>query len=146
MASAKVALIQGIIGSLRLYAAWTLLASFYFGMELGKRIWKVSDDFYPFTILLWGALTVFWVLGVRSTLERLSFAVPLADADTVRVKTRGILLTDIIIACISTFFGLCLVASKRIWEMYPVGAAVFGTLLLLVGFWMYRQLSALPHS
>lgn len=143
MTSAKADIIKEIIRQLKLHAAWTSLASVYFGMELGKHIWNLHDDFYPFTILLWGALTTVMVFGFRGTLVGLSLAVPLADADAVRVKTRGMFLIDVGFACISFCFGLCLGPAKHVGGMYRVGAVALGAISLLIGFLMYRAIKSL---
>ena len=115
------------------------------GLELGKHIWNVHDDFYPFTVLLWGIATVFWIFALRGGLRRLTFAVPLADADATRLKTRGILLADIGFLCISFCFGLCLAASKPVGGFYIVATVVFGVLLVLIGFLMYRAIKRLAE-
>lgn len=143
MRSANSDLIKGIISQLKQSAAWTFLAAVYFGFELGKHVWKTHDDFYPFTILLWGAMTIATVFGMRGWLVRLTFAVPLAEADATRMKMRGILVTDFGIACVSFCFGLCLVASKRVGGIYAVAAIAFGVLLLLIGFHIYRAIKRL---
>lgn len=145
MGSAKSDLINGIVSQLKLSAAWTFMASAWFGLELGKVIWKPHDDFSPYTAWLWGAFTVVTFLRIRGELVRLTFAVPLAEADATRMKTRGVLVADFGIACISFCFALCLVASKRVGGLYPLAAVVFGVLLLLIGFLMHgaiRRLSA----
>src|ERR1700721_3701003 len=89
MASENSELIKGITGQLKLSAAWTFMAAAYFGLEVGKHIWNAQDDFYPFTVLLWGAATVLNVYGMRSVLVRLALAVPLADAHATRRNTPG---------------------------------------------------------
>lgn len=143
MSSPKSDLIKGIIGVLNLSAAWTFLASTYFGMELGKVIWKPHDDFYPFSVLLWGAVSVFWVFGIHGRLVELTFAVPLAEADATRIKTRSVLVAGFGNACVSVCLGLCLIASKRVGGLYPVATAVLGVLLLLIVFLMYRAIKRL---
>src|ERR1700721_3928056 len=112
MASENSELIKGITGQLKLSAAWTFMAAAYFGLEVGKHIWNAQDDFYPFTVLLWGAATVLNVYGMRSVLVRLALAVPLADADATRMKTRGTLLAEIGLLWVSFCFGLCVVPTK----------------------------------
>jgi|ERR1700730_5448133 len=143
MSSAKSDLIKGIIGGLKLSAAWTFMASTYFGMELGRVIWKPHDDFYPFSVLLWGAVSVVWVFGIRGRLVELTLAVPLAEADATRMKTRGVLAGGFGNACVSVCLGLCLVASKRVGGLYPVATAVLGVLLLLIVFLIYRAIKRL---
>jgi hypothetical protein len=145
MVSGNSEIIKGIISQLKLSAAWTFMAAAYFGMELGKRIWNSQDDFYPFTVLLWGAATAFNVYGMRSVLVRLAFAVPLADADATRLKTRGILLADIGFLCVSFCFGLCVVPTKRVGGFYIVAAVVLALLLVLIGFLMYRAIKRLAE-
>jgi hypothetical protein len=145
MASENSELIKGIAGQLKLSVAWTFLAAAYFGMELGKHIWNVQDYFYPFPVLGWGAATVATVFGIRSALMRLAFAVPLADADATRLKSRGILLADIGFLCVSFCFGLCAVPSKRVGGLYIVAAVVLGVLLVLAGFLMYRAIKRLAE-
>ena len=87
MKSARADRLKEIISRLRLAVGWTLLAGLYCGMEMGRHIWQLNDDFYPFTILLWGAMTIFMVSMVRGNLVGLSFVVPLADADSIRMRT-----------------------------------------------------------
>ena len=145
MASENSELIKGITGQLKLCAAWTFMAAAYFGLEVGKHIWNTHDDFYPFTVLLSGAATVLNVYGMRSVLVRLAFAVPLADADATRMKTRETLLADIGLLCISFCFGLCVVPTKRVGGLYIVAAVVLGLLLVLIGFLMYRAIKRLAE-
>jgi hypothetical protein len=143
MGSAKSDLINGIISQLKLSTAWTFIASGWLGLELGKVIWKPHDDFYPFTVLLWGAMTVVMFLGIRGGLVALTFAVPLAEADATRMKTRAVLVAGFGIACISFCFALCLVASKRVGGLYPIAAVVFGMLLPLIGSLMHGVIKRL---
>ncbi len=145
MASENSELIKGITGQLKLSAAWTFLAAANFGLELGKHIWNAHDDFYPFTVLFSGGITVAMVLGLRAWLARLAFAVPLAHADATRFKTRGILLADIALLCISLCFGLCLVLSKREGGFYIVAAVLLAVVLLLIGFLIYRAIKRLAE-
>jgi hypothetical protein len=145
MNSASSELIKGITSQLKVSVAWTFLAAAYFGMELGKHIWNVQDDFYPFTVLGWGAATVATVFGIRSALMRLAFAVPLADADATRLKSRGILLADIGFVCVSFCFGFCVVPSKRVGGLYIVAVVAFGVLSALYGFLMYRAINRLAE-
>ena len=145
MASANSELIKGIAGGLKLSALWTFMAPVYFGLELGKHIWNAHDDFYPFTVLLWGAITVGMVFGLREVLMRVTFAVPLADAEATRKKTRRILLADIAFLCVSLCFGLCLIGSKQVGGLYIVAAVVFGVLLVLIGFLMHRAIKRLAE-
>lgn len=112
-------------------------------MELGWVIWKPHDDFYPFPVLLWGAVSVFSIVGIHRRLVELAFAVPLAEADATRMKTRGVLVASFGNACVSVCLGLCLAASKRVGELYPVATAVLGALLLLIVLLMYRAIKRL---
>jgi hypothetical protein len=143
MKSARADRLKEIISRLRIAAAWTLLAGFYCGMEMGRHIWQLHDDFYPFTILLWGAMTIYMVFMVRGLLVGLPLAVPLADADSIRMRTRGFLLSDIIVGCISISLGLCLGPAKHVGGMYRVGAAVLGAALLLISVLMHRAIKRL---
>jgi len=145
MASANSELIKGIAGQLKLSAAWTFLAAAYFGLELGKHIWNTHDDFYPFTVLLWGGTTIAMAFGFRGALRRLTLAVPLADAEATRMKTRGMLLADIGFLCVSFCFGLCVAGSKQVGGLYIVALVVLGVLLVLIGFLMYRAIKRLAE-
>jgi quinol-cytochrome oxidoreductase complex cytochrome b subunit len=145
MASENSELVKGIASQLKLSAMWTFIAAVYFGLELGRHIWNVHDDFYPFTVLIWGGISAVWLLGFRGGLRRLTFAVPLADADATRKKTRRIFLVDIAFLCVSLCFGLCLVGSKQVGGLYIVAAVVFGVLLVLIGFIMYRAIKRLAE-
>jgi hypothetical protein len=145
MASANSELINGIAGQLKLSTAWTFLAAAYFGMELGKHIWNAHDDFYPFTVLLWGGITIAMAFGFRGALTRLTLAVPLADAEATRTKTRGMLLADIGFLCVSFCFGLCVVPTKRVGGFYIVAAVVLGLILVLIGFLMHRAIKRLAE-
>jgi hypothetical protein len=141
--SANSDFIKGIISGFKLSAAWTFLAAIRFGVEVATAIWKPLDDFYPFNLLLWGAATVVMVFAIRGNLARLTFAVPLPEADSTRMKTHSILLANFGIACVSFCLGLCLVSSKRVGGIYTVAAIAFGVLLLLIGFLMYRAIKRL---
>jgi hypothetical protein len=143
MSSAKSDQIKGNIGGLKLSAAWTFLASARSGLEVATVIWKPLDNFYPFDLLLWGGVLVATLLVIRRRLVELTFAVPLADADATRLKTRAVLIADVGIACASFWFGLCLLASKRAGGLYPVATAVSGVLVIVIGFLIYRAIKRL---
>jgi hypothetical protein len=145
MASETSDLIKGIISRVKISAAWTFLATAWFGLEVGRIIWKPNDEFYPFTVLFWGAATILTLFGTRSVLMQLAFAVPLSEADATRTKARGILVTDLGIAGISFCFAVCMVATKRVGGFYIVAAVVFGVLLVLIGFLMHRAIKRLAE-
>jgi hypothetical protein len=143
MTTAKSDLINGIVTQTKQCAWWTVLTSVYFGSELAAAMWEPHDDFYPFGVLLLGAMTVISFLGSRGALVRLTYAVELADAGAMRTKTRKVLVSIFGAACISLSFGLFVVASKRFGGLYPVAAAVLGVLLLWIGFLMHRGIKRL---
>lgn len=143
MKTANAELIKGIFSGLKLTAAWIGLASASFGMQVGKMIWKPQDEFYPFSTLVWGAVTVAFLFGGRGALTRLTYAVPLADAEATRSKTREYLVVSFGIACASFCFGVCLVGSKRAGELCIVAAVASGALLVLIAFLMRRTIKRL---
>ncbi len=130
--------INGIVSQLNLSVWWTLLSSVYFGWEVADAMWKPHDDFYPFPILMWGALTIISFLGSRGALVQLRYAVEFAEAETTRMKTRRALAAIFAAACISFCWAVCVVASKRFGGFYQSTAVVLGVLLLFIGFLMYR--------
>jgi hypothetical protein len=138
MTTAKSDLIKGIFSQLKLSAWWTVFAAAQFGLELGKVVWKLHDEFYPFNLLLWGAMTVFSFLANRGAIVRLTYSVALAEVDATRMKTRKLLPTIFGVSCVSFCFGLCAGPAKRFGGLYLVAVIASGVLLLLIGFLMYR--------
>jgi hypothetical protein len=139
--SARSDRINGIVSQLKLSVWWTLLASIYFGWEVADVMWKPHDDFYPFPILMWGALTVISFWGSPGALVQLTYAVEFAEAETTRMKTRSVLVAIFGAACISFCWAVCVVASKLFGRLYLAAAVVLGVLLLFIGFLMYRWIS-----
>ena len=136
MKTANAELIKGIISGLKLTAAWTFLAPASFGMEAGRAIWRLHNDFYPFNLILYGGATVFTLFAGRAALTRLTYAVPLTDVEATRLKTREYLVYNFGIACFSFGFGLSLAGSKGSGGLYPIAAVALGALLILNGFLM----------
>ena len=146
MSTARKESVNQVITQLKQAAWWTLLASIYFGSELAKVMWRPHDDFYPFSILLWGAMAIAYLLVSRGALMQLTYAVGLADAQATRMKTRKVLVVIFGAACLSFSFGLCFVASKLFGGLYPVAAVVLGALLLFVGVLTHREIKRLGSS
>ena len=136
--TARSDLINGIVSRLKLSVWWTLLSSLYFGWEVADSLWKPHDDFYPFPLLMWGALTIISFWGNRGALVQLRYAVEFSEAEATRMKTRRALAAIFAAACISFCWAVCVVASKRFGGLYRFTAIVLGVLLLFIGFLMYR--------
>jgi len=144
--TARADLISGIVSRLKLSVWWILLSSLYFGSEVADSLWKPHDDFYPFPLLMWGALTIISFWGNRDALVQLRYAVEFAEEKTTRMKTRGALAAIFGASCISFCLAVCVVASKRFGGLYRSTAVVLGVLLLLIGFLMYRRMKRFALS
>jgi hypothetical protein len=142
MGAAKSAVVNGV-SQLKLSGWWVVIATMSFGMELGKGIWKPHDDFYPFPLLIWGAITVISVLGLRGNLVGLPYAVTLEEASAMRNRTRPLFRIGLGTACVSLALGLCVVASKTLRGIYPAVAGGLAILLFLLIFLMYRKIARL---
>lgn len=138
--------LNGVLIQLKQAVWWTALASIYFGSELAKVLWRPHDDFYPFSILLWGAMAIVYFVTSRGALVRLTYAVELADAQATRIKTRRVLAVVFGIACVSFCFGLSVVASKVFGGLYPIAAVLLGPLLLFTGVLAHREIKRLASS
>lgn len=142
MSGAKPEVVNGV-SQLRLSGCWIVIATMSFGMELGKGIWKPHDDFYPFPLLIWGAMTVISILGLRGNLAGLPYAVNLEEAPAMRNKTKPLSIIGLGVACVSLALGLCVVASKTLGGIYPAAAGGLAVLLVLLIFLMYRKIAHL---
>ena len=131
------------VGRLKLSTWWIVIAPISFGMEAGQLIWKPNDEFYPFTLLMWGAMTVISFVGLRRAFDQLTYAVPLADAEAVRVKTRDLTAVSVGVTCISFCFGLSIVASKRLGGWCPIVAMILGLLTISLNFLLRSKISRL---
>jgi hypothetical protein len=146
MPTAKSDLIKLVIDQLKLAAGWTVLSWIAFGLEVGRAMWKPHGDFYPIFLVGWGGMAAFSVFKVRTNLVQLPYTVPLEEADTTRMKLRGVWVFFCGTACISFCFGLCGAASRLFGGLYPFAAIAFGVLLLLIVFLMYRRIKRLASD
>jgi hypothetical protein len=148
MFTAKPDVINEIVSRIRLSAWWIAIASISFGMEIAKVAWIPHDDFYPFPVLMWGAMTAISLFGLTGALKQLAYAVPPAHAEAAESRKRAAAAVSfgIVCVCLLFCFGLSVVASKRFGGIYPVVAAVLGILILWGGFLLNRRINRLVPS
>jgi hypothetical protein len=147
MTTVKERLLEGIVSQLKSSGWSILLVSSWFGLSLGKVIWRPHEDFDTFSALLWGAIVIFWLVRCRSTLVGLTYEVPLEQADATRTKTRGIFPRILGAAFASFCLGLCVVVWKRFGGVLPIAATVLLlALLILSGFLINRRIVRLARE
>lgn len=123
---------RAIAGQIRLNVLWCAIGPSWFGLELGAAMWRTRDDFYPFSLIAWGLITVFYVYRTLVQLHQSSYTVPLAQAEGKKKEARPLMAYVLGVAFTSFFFALSLAAAKSFGRFYAVSSVVLGALTILV--------------
>jgi hypothetical protein len=120
--------------------------SAWFGMELGKALWRPHDPFYPYTLIFWGLISAFFARATFAYLWQLRYSVPPALADEKEKEARSLLLFIFGTA----FAGFCLTMSiipaKRFGTLCAFGAAILGALTTLMVIITERKIKQVAQS
>jgi hypothetical protein len=131
MTTARIDLLNQKFLQIRLCAIWVVLASTQLGFRLAAFMWKPRSIFYPFDLLLWAFVGVFWLFRARGALMGLVFNVTPEKAQA-RRKALLVLLYIFCTGIISFGFAVCLLAVKSFGKFYLIPAVILGALTIVM--------------
>jgi hypothetical protein len=135
-----------VAGQIRLTAVWCMIGSSWFGLELAAAMWRPRDVFYPFPLIFWGLITVFYLYRVIVYLSQLSYTVPLAYANEKRKELRPLGACIVGAACVSFAFTMCSVAGKSFGAVWIGAAVALGLLTILMIFVLERKIKQIGRT
>jgi small-conductance mechanosensitive channel len=128
MVDQKIDRINELSSQIKLSVIWVAIASTQFGFHLTAAMWKRPDIFYPFDLLLWGFIDIFWLLRMRGVLAGLAFNVPVEGAATAKRNVLLLLLYTLCTGIISFCFAVSVLAAKSFGRLYVIAVVVLAPL------------------
>jgi hypothetical protein len=135
-----------LAGRIRQNAVGCGVGLLWCGSELGGAMWRPRDPFFPYTLIVWGFVTVLLVWRTIVSLNQLSYTVPLAVADEKKKEARSLIPYILGTALMSFCVALSIVAAKEFGRLCAIGAAVLGGLLLLMIWVTERRIKRVARS
>jgi len=130
MVNKKADLINQRFVHIRLSVIWVAIASTQFGFHLAATMWKRRDLFYPFDLLLWGFIGIFWLFRVRGILVGLIFNVPPERAGKAKRSAFSLLAYTLCTGIVSLSFAVGFLAAISFGRLYVIVAVVLATLMV----------------
>ena len=128
----KTGVINGHFNQIRLSVIWVAIASTQFGFHLAAVIWKRPDILYPFDLLLWGFIGIFYLLRMRGLLAGLVFNVPAEEVAKAKRNALLLLLYTLCTGIISFCFAVAILAAKSFGRLYVFLAVVLAALMVVM--------------